>query len=53
MPEDITRLVVEGFEQGLSAKRHMETEESATFTDENDVPQITLTRNIVRKQYTS
>jgi SEC-C motif len=42
MPEDISRLVVEGFEQGLSAKRHIETEECAIFTDENGVPQITF-----------
>ena len=42
MAEEITQLLVEGFEQGWAAKRYIETNGKACFTNDHGVPQITF-----------
>jgi hypothetical protein len=42
MRDSVGALVVDGFEQGLSAKHYIETDQSPTFTDESGVAQITF-----------
>jgi hypothetical protein len=45
MRDSVGALVVDGFEQGLSAKHYIETDQSPTFTDESGVAQITFGNN--------